>query len=98
MDITFPSTITREDIVASSADGWTMQLTLAGGGEINGVIVTDQLLSDVELRFSYRDSTWKGKRACYALPTNARAVKLCQNITNRKTANESGAGKDIYTF
>ena len=98
--VTFAGTLAagRHDIITGS-DGWKLDLDKDGS---KSVTATDEKIADVSLMGFFTHNgpvAWQGTIGCYALATNARANKLCQNISYKKTHdNTSGAGEAYKVY
>ena len=93
LDISLPGNINNP--VLSSTEGWSLYLTLDGGGSANAVLAYSTNLPDITLYAFYNNNHtkfWRGI-GCYAKKTNDWANKLCKNLTNKTYAeNSAGSG------
>ncbi len=84
--------------IMNSAEGWQLRLSKdTGSGGANGVSATDSRLPNVHINAFYaHNGYWHEGVTCYALATNARANKLCQNISYKKTHDDTSGAGDAY--
>ena len=83
------------------SNGVQMVLALQTASGPDAVVITDDRLPGVQLYASYPHTnygSWNTYWRCYALSTNARANKLCQLVTHRKTTTNTGGDYDVYHF
>ena len=65
------------------------------------IVKNDSQLPGVSLFFGATVSGnpyWNNARMCYALKTNTRANRLCQQFTRKKTPDNTDAGTNKYRF
>ena len=100
LSLDFGGTISTS--VLTIGNGITLNLRLKSSSEADCVAITDSRLPDVKLRAGYANTTypsWNQYWRCYAKESNARANKLCQQITHKKTrTTTSGENDNVYYF
>ncbi len=88
-------------VTLNMPNGIKMVLALQSSGNPDAVIITDERLPGIQLYASYPHTNygnWNTYWRCYALSTNARANKLCQLVTHRKTTTTTSGDYDVYSF
>ncbi len=96
LDVDFAGTLNNNKTVLSTSDG--MQLTLTNSsheGHADAVYVSDNRISSgAWLLIAFTHSLRNTNEECWA--DTEHAVKLCQNLTNKKTEDRSVGSSKIY--